>query len=64
MEVGDRVMMSPMWKHDTATGTILKKTRDGYTIVKWDGINGEWHYTEEQSKKLEPYQDEVIEGDA
>ena len=50
--VGDRVSMSPMWKHKNATGTIIKITGDNYTVVKWDEVLGEWHYTEEQAKKL------------
>ncbi len=41
-----------MWKYDEAMGEIIKVTRD-YTVVAWDGINGEWHYTKEQSKKIE-----------
>ena len=44
--------MSPMWKHNVATGTIIKITGDNYTVVKWDDVLGEWHYTQEQSKKL------------
>tara|TARA_R100000234_G_scaffold32180_3_gene18962 strand:+ start:17924 stop:18070 length:147 start_codon:yes stop_codon:yes gene_type:complete len=42
-----------MWKYDEATGVIEKITADNYVIVKWDGIPGQWHYTEEQSKRLE-----------
>lgn len=53
MKVGDRVIMSPMWKYEKATGTITKVTRDGYVVVSWDDINGEWHYTKEQSEKIE-----------
>ncbi len=52
MKVGDRVVMVPMWKHRWARGKIIKMTRDGYTVVRWDDINGDWHYTEEQSKRL------------
>tara|TARA_Y100000593_G_C4213078_1_gene287856 strand:+ start:653 stop:829 length:177 start_codon:yes stop_codon:yes gene_type:complete len=52
VKVGDRVRMAPMWKYDEAMGEIIKVTRD-YTVVAWDGINGEWHYTKEQSKKIE-----------
>lgn len=52
MKVGDRVTMSPMWKHDSATGSIIKITKD-YVVVSWDNINGEWHYTHKQSVKLE-----------
>lgn len=53
MKAGDRVTKSPMWKYDKAIGTVLKITTDGYTVVKWDGINGQWHYTKEQTEKLE-----------
>tara|TARA_R100000008_G_scaffold46936_1_gene27711 strand:+ start:330 stop:476 length:147 start_codon:yes stop_codon:yes gene_type:complete len=42
-----------MWKYDEAIGVIEKITADNYVIVKWDGIPGQWHYTEEQSKRLE-----------
>ncbi len=53
MQVGDRVKMSPMWKYDEAIGTIKQIKRDGYVVVSWDDINGEWHYTAEQAKRLE-----------
>ena len=51
MKVGDAVEMSPMWKHEHATGKIVKINSD-YIVVKWTGSNGEWHYTKEQSKRL------------
>ena len=44
--------MSPMWKYEEAVGAIIKITKD-YVVVRWDDINGEWHYTEEQAQKLE-----------
>ena len=53
MLIGDRVKMSPMWKYNESYGTIKQITKDGYVVVKWDNINGDWYYTEEQSKKLE-----------
>ena len=53
MEKGDRVRMAPMWKYEEAVGTILQVRKDGYIVVRWDNINGEWHYTEEQAKRLE-----------
>ena len=53
MKPNDRVKMSPMWKYNEAHGVILQVRKDGYVIVKWDNINGHWHYTKEQSKKLE-----------
>tara|TARA_B100000424_G_C22569750_1_gene321569 strand:+ start:160 stop:327 length:168 start_codon:yes stop_codon:yes gene_type:complete len=52
MKVGDRVRMSPMWKHKEAEGTIIKITKD-YVVVSWEGVNGEWHYDHKQSSKLE-----------
>jgi len=51
MKKGDRVKMSPMWKYDEAVGTVKKITKE-YVVVVWEGINGEWHYTEQQSLKL------------
>ena len=56
MKVGDRVKMSPMWKHGNAIGNIIKITTD-YIVVSWDNVNGEWHYTKDQSKKLEVIND-------
>jgi hypothetical protein len=56
LEKLSRVSMSPMWKHKRAIGTIIKVTKD-YTVVKWDNIPGEWHYTHEQSKRLEKMDD-------
>ena len=53
MQVGNRVRMAPMWKYDEATGEVKKLTADGYVVVRWDDIPGEWHYTEEQAKRLE-----------
>ena len=53
MKVGDRVRMVPMWKYDEAIGTIKQIKRDGYVVVEWDNINGEWHWTPEQAEKLE-----------
>ena len=52
MKVGDRVKMSPMWKHKNAVGEIIKITKE-YVVVSWDDVNGHWHYTKEQAKKLE-----------
>jgi len=57
MKKGNRVKKSPMWKYDQAFGTIVQIKRDGYVVVIWDGINGEWHYTPEQTKQLEVIND-------
>ena len=53
MKVGDKVRMVPMWKYEEAIGEIQKITADGYIVVKWIDIPGQWHYTEEQAKRLE-----------
>ena len=50
MKVGDKVRMAPMGKYDEATGVVKKFTADGYVVVRWEGIPGDWHYTEEQAK--------------
>ena len=42
-----------MWKYEEAIGEIQKITADGYIVVKWVDIPGQWHYTEEQAKRLE-----------
>ena len=52
MKQGDKVKMQPMWKYKVAMGEIEKIT-ESYVIVKWDGIPGQWHYTEEQATRLE-----------
>ena len=49
LKVDDTVRMQPMWKYDSAIGIIIKITKE-YVVVKWHGINGDWHYTPEQSK--------------
>ena len=56
MKVGDRVTMKNMWKYETANGIVEKITSD-YIVIKWDGIPGHWHYTEQQAKKLEAIND-------
>ena len=55
-KVGDIVRMAPMWKYESATGTVIQISKD-YVVVKWNGINGDWHYTEEQAKKIEVLDD-------
>jgi hypothetical protein len=53
MKVGDRVKMEPMWKYESAIGEIKNITSDGYIVVKWVDIPGQWHYTKEQAQRLE-----------
>ncbi len=50
-KVGAGVKMSPMWKYETAFGSVIKITRE-YIVVRWNDINGEWHYTHAQAQKL------------
>ena len=52
MNVGDRVTRDAVLRTENPVGTIIKITVD-YVVVKWDNINGQWHYTYEQAKKLE-----------
>lgn len=56
MKVGDRVTASPMWKYEKASGEIIKITKE-YHVIRWDGINGHWHYTEDQMKKVSKEED-------
>lgn len=57
MKPGDRVRIAPMWKFDEAYGHVVKKTRDDYIVIIWEGVNGEWHYTSEQAKRIEVVKD-------
>ena len=50
--VGDRVTKDKVLKTDNPIGIVEKVNKD-YVVVKWNGINGHWHYTSEQSKQLE-----------
>mgnify|MGYP001307209674 FL=1 len=51
MNVNDLIEMSPMWKYDKASGRIIKITKDGYIIVQWDEVPGDWYFTYEQISK-------------
>ena len=53
MEVGDRVKMNLGGNYGETTGTIIKITKDGFTVVSWDGINGDWYWTEKQTEQME-----------
>lgn len=50
-KAGDKVEASPMWKYKHAIGSVIKVTSQ-YVVVRWDGINGDWHYTPTQAEKL------------
>lgn len=51
MKVGDRVFRDSVLHEKNVEGTIHKITTK-YTIVIWDNINGEWHYTHDQAQLL------------
>ena len=53
MKVGDRVKTDLGGSFGESIGTIKKITNDGFTVVVWDKINGEWYRTKEQAKQLE-----------
>jgi len=53
MKVGDRVKMDLGPNYGMTTGTVKKITKDGFVVVIWDDINGEWYWTEDQAKQLE-----------
>ena len=63
MKVGDKVRMEPMWKYEVAIGVIEKITSD-YVVVKWKGIHGQWHYTEEQAERLEIVDDMDVDDES
>ena len=42
-----------VYNKETAEGEIKDILADGYIVVKWFDIPGEWHYTTEQAKRLE-----------
>jgi len=52
VQVGDRVMKSKVLTSTPAVGTVEKITKE-YVVVVWDEVNGHWHYTHKQAKKLE-----------
>tara|TARA_B100000579_G_C22824072_1_gene852145 strand:- start:1344 stop:1544 length:201 start_codon:yes stop_codon:yes gene_type:complete len=61
IEKGDRVEKSPMWKYEKAVGTVIKSLKDGSCFIKWDNINGEWYFTEEQMKDIKKTEESSCE---
>ena len=52
-EAGKRVRKDKVLKVENVCGVVEKVTAD-YVVVRWDDINGHWHYTHEQAQnKLE-----------
>ena len=56
MKVGDRVTKEKVLATENPVGTVVKIS-DGYVVVRWDKINGDWHYTHAQSHLLEIVRD-------
>ena len=52
MKIGNRVTMAPMWKYEVAYGKVIKINKE-YVVVRWDGVNGDWHYTHKQAERIE-----------
>ena len=52
MKVGDRVRRENVLSHKVVVGTVIRIS-NGYTVVQWDNINGDWYYTAEQAEQLE-----------
>jgi len=50
-KAGDRVTRDKVLKVENPIGTVEKITTD-YVVVKWDKINGHWHYTKDQAKLM------------
>ena len=53
MEINDRVKMDLGPNYGPSIGTVKKITKDGFVVVIWDNVNGEWYWTEDQAKQLE-----------
>ena len=51
MKINDQVTKDKVMKVENPIGIVEKVTKD-YVVVKWENINGHWHYTHEQAKKL------------
>tara|TARA_B100000886_G_scaffold147620_1_gene100359 strand:+ start:3680 stop:3856 length:177 start_codon:yes stop_codon:yes gene_type:complete len=56
VKIGDKVRMEKMWKYEVSVGIVEKITSE-YVVVKWEGVPGHWHYTEEQAERLEVIDD-------
>jgi hypothetical protein len=57
MKVGDRVTKPKVWKVEHPQG-IVKKVAMEYIVINWEGIPGDWHYKNEQTKDIEVINDE------
>jgi len=57
---GKKILSGDSWHYGQTIGTVIKQTRDGYVVVIWENINGEWHYTPEQFKRFVDYTEETV----
>ena len=57
MKVGDKVRMPRAWVRDweypDTMGVVHKINGDGWVIVHWDDLYGDYYYSPEQTEKLE-----------
>tara|TARA_B100000900_G_scaffold376030_1_gene358531 strand:+ start:727 stop:978 length:252 start_codon:yes stop_codon:yes gene_type:complete len=54
-------LLSGTWKFGETIGTVIKETADGYIVVDWENVNGEWYYTVEQFERFEKITDRSTE---
>ena len=52
MKVGDRVTKENIWRLPKAVGTV-KRVANDHIVINWDGVFGDWHYTNKQAKEIE-----------
>ena len=57
MQAGDRIRMPRAWVRDwqypDTTGVIHQINADGWFIVHWDELIGDYYYSPEQAENLE-----------
>ena len=57
MKVGDKVRMPRAWVRDweypDTMGVVHQINTDGWVIVHWDDLYGDYYYSPEQTEKLE-----------
>ena len=57
MKVGDKVRMPRVWvrvwEYVDAIGVIHQVKPDGWIVVRWDELYGDYYYSPEQAEKLE-----------
>ena len=51
MKVGDKVIRENEPKLDGIVGVIARVAK-GHIVVKWNGLHGDWYYTDDQAKSI------------